>query len=304
MTIRSRISRMVPVARGSKLHDLIVEASTFAPIGIKNVDPCRVIRKSYSQFGEDIMLVNLLFGRTGGYVDVGSGRPKRGSNTYALYRLGWSGVTIEPIHRHYMSAKLARPRDRHINAICGADDAPRVLWEFRQWEFTTTDAERAQSLLLQGFPLAAKRLLPSVQLRSLNLHWSPTEPTLLCVDVEGHEMEVLRGADFEQFRPGVICIEEFENPFLQRSQVRDFLQNVGYVPACRIGLSTIYIHEESGLMQSQLPSAVWHLSLYSNVLSARSKATAVLGPNSSAPWLLSIRRSSAHMLTRSSLVRG
>ncbi len=52
---------------------------------------------SFSQFGEDAMLQSYLRDGPGFYVDVGSGSPTEGSNTYALYLRGWRGILIDPI---------------------------------------------------------------------------------------------------------------------------------------------------------------------------------------------------------------
>lgn len=54
-------------------------------------------KKSYSQEGEDMVLQRIFDGKTNGfYVDVGAHHPFRFSNTYFFYRLGWSGINIEP----------------------------------------------------------------------------------------------------------------------------------------------------------------------------------------------------------------
>ncbi len=47
-----------------------------------------------SQFGEDALLGKILPAH-GFYVDVGVYHPHLYSNTYALYKKGWSGIAIE-----------------------------------------------------------------------------------------------------------------------------------------------------------------------------------------------------------------
>ena len=59
------------------------------------------IPRSYSQLGEDLVILNHLerLGKNikspGFYVDIGAFHPLDGSNTYKLYRNGSSGVVID-----------------------------------------------------------------------------------------------------------------------------------------------------------------------------------------------------------------
>jgi hypothetical protein len=73
-------------------------------------------RKSYSQCAEDLMVDHLLqaiikSGVKGFYVDVGCHHPKRGSNTYRLYKSGWKGILVDMEDDKVLAAKLARSRD-------------------------------------------------------------------------------------------------------------------------------------------------------------------------------------------------
>ena len=56
-------------------------------------------RISFSQFGEDISILHILFTRlnirNGFYIDVGCNRPIHCSNTFNLYLREWRGLTID-----------------------------------------------------------------------------------------------------------------------------------------------------------------------------------------------------------------
>ena len=47
----------------------------------------------------------------GTYVDVGANHPIIYSNTYHLYRLGWSGLAIDPLPTHKKRFLKTRPKD-------------------------------------------------------------------------------------------------------------------------------------------------------------------------------------------------
>ena len=53
-------------------------------------------RSQYSRWGEDSFLVDYFKNTSNGrYIDIGSFHPFRGSNTYLLYKKGWSGINID-----------------------------------------------------------------------------------------------------------------------------------------------------------------------------------------------------------------
>ena len=74
--------------------------------------------ESYAQNGEDIRL-NRCFGHqlTGCYIDVGSSEPTRHSVTYALYRAGWRGIAIEPLHDRWSELEAIRPHDINLKIV-------------------------------------------------------------------------------------------------------------------------------------------------------------------------------------------
>ena len=48
--------------------------------------------------------------------------PKLGSNTWALYERGWSGITIDPLPGASDKFKQQRPRDIFLNIALGEAD--------------------------------------------------------------------------------------------------------------------------------------------------------------------------------------
>src|SRR5271163_3018688 len=81
----------------------------------------RSTRPSWSQFGEDLIVSNIVgLERTDGfYVDVGCFHPVRYSNSYVFYRRGWRGLCIDPSPICSRFWKLERPRDIVVNEAVG-----------------------------------------------------------------------------------------------------------------------------------------------------------------------------------------
>src|SRR5438552_17947489 len=76
----------------------------------------QIVRNSYSQGGEDLVMDNFFNGkRKGFYVDVGANDPTRFNNTKRFYKKGWRGINIEPDPKLFEKIKSDRSRDTNLN---------------------------------------------------------------------------------------------------------------------------------------------------------------------------------------------
>src|SRR5262249_34889134 len=62
-------------------------------------------------------------------------------------------------------------------------------------------------------------------------------------DVEGHELEVLRGFSIEKWRPTIMLIED--NSDFANTAVCDYLRRFGYVRFKRTGVNDWYAHRSN-----------------------------------------------------------
>ena len=166
----------------------------------------------FSQTGEDIVIRNFLGDISNGfYVDAGCHEPIKWSNTFKLYLQGWTGINIDADSS--MMKKVTKTRKLDIN-ICAAlsDSIKKVTfyksatspavntinpqtydeWKLR-WNFDDKDREELTTTTLTTI---LEKHLPAGK-----------KIDLLSVDVEGHDLEVIRGLDLERFRPKLIVAE-------------------------------------------------------------------------------------------------
>lgn len=198
--------------------------------------------RTFSQCGEDAVLSTLLPGR-GFYVDVGAGQPIRGSNTFSFYKRGWRGICIEPLTENVRDLRLIRRRDTIIQALCGDHPGSETIYEYDPYEYSTSDPDRVEALREDGIhPIAIQRIR-TLRLLDLNLK-TPIEPSLLSIDVEGKELNVLRGNDWAKFRPSVVCVEEWSPPLGRSSDISEFLADVGYRLDSVARISSIYVRQD------------------------------------------------------------
>lgn len=204
------------------------------------------IPKNYSFNGEDLILSKYLPELHGSYLDIGSGNPSLGSNTYLFYRRGWSGVTIDPLERSLRKHKRRRRRDRQIlGVVTGLKEANSkvIFYEYAADDFSTTSEDRYLELLKEGSKPINVRESKVIDLNQLNLSIEPLEAFLLDIDIEGGEFLVLNSINWAVFMPRVIAVEEWISPIYTPTNIRLLLEDKGYELTSRAVITSIYVHK-------------------------------------------------------------
>ncbi len=216
------------------------------------MDPLRLddLMISYAQHGEDVVLQRLFDGRTTGfYVDLGANDPVVDSVTKHFSLLGWRGVNVEPLTSLHQRLVEDRPRD--INLCVAVSDRPGklVLEEVEGAHGLSTATEAlAQAHRDQGRTLI-KREVPCVTLAELcGQHCSEVAIDFLKIDVEGHETQVLKGGDWNRFRPRVLLIESGWVPEAWHELVLSF----GYQMGLDDTLNRFYVRDEDAALLERL----------------------------------------------------
>ncbi len=204
---------------------------------------------SYAQNFEDVML-NRVFSdlKTGFYIDIGACDPMIDSVTHAFYLKGWSGINIEPTARFYELLVKQRPRDTNLQLA--VSDKNKIL------EFVTVqDAGISSvdtSVLAKASELgyaAQTSKIQAITLEKLTQDYCQTkEIHFLKIDVEGHEQQVIEGADWTQFRPWILIVEAVADVSAQHAATPAWHQNLcdaGYLFAWFDGLNRFYVRQES-----------------------------------------------------------
>ncbi|MDA2963412.1 MAG: FkbM family methyltransferase [Actinomycetota bacterium] len=200
----------------------------------------------FGQTAEDVILKWYLPETNGFYLDVGAGRPIAGSNTFALYLRGWTGICIDPISTNARLLKSFRRKDEVLNILIGPNKSTLDFWEFEPYEYSTADESVAEKVKknagIRLLNYSKKAIKP---LSAIAPELSPLDAALLSIDVEGFDLEVLKSNDWSVFIPRVICIEEWEETMDKHSSstIGDFLANHNYKRVAWTGLSSIFVEE-------------------------------------------------------------
>lgn len=226
---------------------------TFLPESLKRF--WRVIRseylqshrvEAYAQEGEDIILQRLLEGKSRGfYVDVGAHHPKRFSNTYLLYKQGWSGINLDATPGSMQAFRRQRPRDINLEVAITNHPTTLTLYIFDDPALNTLDEALAQERnkntpfrIVDQKPILTHRLVDI-----LDEHLpSSRSIDIVSVDTEGYDLDVLQSNDWEKYRPQYLLVECLGLTDWQGSThpVYQCMVELGYAPISKTLNTTIF----------------------------------------------------------------
>ena len=160
-------------------------------------------RTYYSQFGEDVVLRELMGKRhpKGSYLDIGCYHPKKHSNTYFLYKLGWSGMLIDIEKAKLIACKMIRPRDKTL--LCAVSSSKGTVPFY---------APKKYSVLTSLIKLNDKfKQIGTVEQKTISeiidIDLNGNCPTVLSIDIEGKDYDAIKGINFKRHTPKFILIE-------------------------------------------------------------------------------------------------
>ena len=222
------------------LRSRILSAFCRRPVKLKPSD-WTYVKFYFGQFGEDAVFMALWDWhrrRQGFYVDVGAYHPIDLSNTNALYRHGWRGVTIDPNPRTAPLFARHRPEGIHLTCAVGESEGEAAYFAFQQGNYNTMDPAVAERLgANQPFE---KLTVPVRPLAAILREHGPAggEIDLLTVDCEGFDEDVLRSNDWRKYRPAWIMVED-ENAGESSGTAR-LLRGEGYELRAWVKMTKIY----------------------------------------------------------------
>jgi len=151
------------------------------------------------EFGVGHTLERFKWGNTwDGHYDA-----RGGNNTADLLDLGWSGIYVDPIKEFCEEAKLTHVNnlDRLTIVNCGAGD----IYETCRINFGETLINNS------GNDLSCSYIGNNIQVKPASVileeNNCPQHIDVMSIDVEGYELKLINGLDFEKHNPSFIIIE-------------------------------------------------------------------------------------------------
>ena len=176
--------------------------------------------------------------RQGFFVEVGANDPRSGSQTWLLEENGWRGVLVEPQAVLCEKLRQARSRSRVFQVACsGPEREGEALLHIGTHDGVSTLEKQRDSHDLQ---FVGTERVKVTTLDKVLREAGAGRIDFLSIDVEGHEIEVLRGFDFEKYRPALILVEDG----VRTLNKHRFLKRHGYKLVKRTTLNNWYVPKE------------------------------------------------------------
>ncbi|MEG6548832.1 FkbM family methyltransferase [Desulfocurvibacter africanus] len=204
----------------------------------------------FSQRGQDWYLSTYIFPKTtkGFFLDIGANHPFNLSNTYYFENNGWSGMAFEPQPHIHTLWKDARKTPCYPLALGDQDDTISFNsiisdnWVHAMAYIDTGSDNRGEQL--QG--MGEKYIIEQIKVKQVRLDEflrknKISEIDFISMDVEGYEMNVLRGIDFSSVQIKCFVIEN-DATCIGDNTIRNFLKDKGYMHIARLSGDDVFVH--------------------------------------------------------------
>lgn len=194
------------------------------------------VQKTYGQFQQDLWVALKVGGgkRDGYYVDVGSADGEEISNTYLLDQMGWKGICIDPFPKN-MKRRTCQVFKQPVFSESGkkvqfraAGDLGGIESDLGKYKERLADAP-----LVEFVTATLDEILEQAK--------APKWIDYMNIDVEGAEVDVLRGLSLDRYEIGSLTVEHNYEPE-KRDQIRQILEAKGYVRVRSWEVDDWYVH--------------------------------------------------------------
>jgi len=190
----------------------------------------------FGEFGEDIFINRILKNiNQGKYVDVGCYHPYKGSLTFKLYKRGWNGVNIDVSKTSIDLFNMSRKKDINLNLAISNFDGETFYYE--------NSPINQQNSLIQMNKLQKKIKIKCLTLDTVLNNKNLDEFDYLNIDVEGSELEVIKGFNLKRFNPKLITIENNDltiDEYLKSEVCKILIEN-DYILVNKIGVTNFFM---------------------------------------------------------------
>lgn len=180
------------------------------------------------------MLWEHFHGKTNGFfVEAGANHPTLRSQTFLLEQRGWKGILVEPIAEKFELIRQERPKSRAFRLALGAPE------QRGRAKFSVAAGNDEASGLVVNAEVRVARV-EEVEVKTLDdvlAEAGNPKLDLVSIDVEGTELDVLRGFDLARHRPAILLVEDH----LQKMQVHRHITRNGYRLVKRTGCNNWYV---------------------------------------------------------------
>ncbi len=189
-----------------------------------------------SQFGEEKKILNL-FDKNfkGSYVDLGCFHPTRSNNTFQMYKKGWHGLNVDLNPLTIELFNFARPSDVNVCSAISNKNQNKKLYYLGDFDSKNTLDINHKIWLSKHFNISKNdfkiKNIKTVTLAQILRKHEFYKIDFMNIDLEGHELEVLKSINFKEFDIKVLCVEvlnHYESAKKRKKQIISLLKKNSY----------------------------------------------------------------------------
>ena len=204
----------------------------------------------------------------GFFVEVGANEPQYGSQSWQFEQAGWTGILVEP--QPALADRLRQTRRaRVVAAACSSPgNAGAMMTLYLSGPHSSLKPELAVAGVVPEATIEVRtRTLDDI----LTEAGAPAPLDFVSIDVETHELDVLRGFDLARWRPRLLLIEDHVTSLA----THNYLTRAGYRLIRRTGLNGWYVPQAEapriGLFGSWQFARKYYLALPFRILRERKR---------------------------------
>ena len=197
----------------------------------------KILRKRsfHSNWGIDMMAEDFFKNKKKGFfIDVGCHQPLLNNNTYILYKKGWRGINVDLDFGAIDMFDFFRKEDTNIHAALSNSIDEKNLYFFHNRSAVNTLCKET------GKNYKEIKRIKTITLNNIieNSEYKNQEIDFLSIDVEGSEIDVLQGLDFNKYRPKLVVLEFIDHSFKEyyhlkldiilNSKINKFMETQNY----------------------------------------------------------------------------
>ena len=181
------------------------------------------IKKSYSSNSVDLIIGDLFKNQNKGiYIDVGCNHPFIGNNTYKLFKKGWSGINIDLDYTFIDSFNYYRPNDHNVQiGVSDKNGTENMFYHHERSAINTLASNRGSKAVL-------KKIIKTSKLDDIieNSKFKNEQIDYVSIDVEGYELNVLKGFNFLKYKPKAFSIEFIDPEMIKEEFYHQNIDNI------------------------------------------------------------------------------
>ncbi|MCW1382687.1 FkbM family methyltransferase [Novosphingobium sp. KCTC 2891] len=203
----------------------------------------------YAQYGEDRIL-RRIFGPQyrGTCVEVGAFDGRSGSNTLAFEEVGWTTVLVEPNPALAARIRAERPAAQLYECAVGARAGEVVLAIPVGSETLASVSDNPEQISRMNGARGGVRnvTVPQRTIDDVLSAAGVSKIDFMTIDVEGYEMDALRGFDIARWKPRIVILED--NSSGTSVEIPTWMKQHGYLRFRSSGCNDWYCRHDDPLV--------------------------------------------------------